>query len=123
MLKGIGLEANMNSLEELKSFVHDNAALSRSELEALVMRHYHLKHSEALEALSALEEELGPDDPLPKASVSLLGVLATIGSQQVPSTNSGAATMIEASIPDLKRNAHLEQEERIRSGQPSRAER
>jgi hypothetical protein len=117
------MEANMNSLEELKSFVQDNAALSRNELESLMMRHYHLKRSEAVDALSALEEELGPDDPLPKTSVSLLGVLASIGSQQVAGTNSGAATMMEARIPEIERNAHLEREERIRSGQPSRAER
>jgi hypothetical protein len=123
MLELIGLEANMNSLEELKNFVHNNAELSRHELEALMMRHYHLKHSEVLEALSALEEELGPDDPLPKAPMSLLGVLATIGSQQVPSTNSGAATMIEATIPEFERNTHLEHEERIRSGQTRQVER
>jgi hypothetical protein len=35
----------MNSLEELKKFVHGNAALSRTELESLMMRHYQPKHS------------------------------------------------------------------------------
>jgi hypothetical protein len=113
-------EVFMNGLEELKEFVHDNATLSRNDLESLMMRHYHLKHAEAVDTLLALEEELNSNDPLPQAPMSLLGVLATIGSQQVAGTNSGAATMIEASIPEIERNAHLEREDRIRSGQAKR---
>lgn len=74
----------MNSLEDVKKFVHDNAALSRSELELRLMGCYHLKRAQARELLEALEQELDAGDPLPKESVSLLNVLGLIETQQAP---------------------------------------
>ncbi len=75
----------MNSLEDVKKFVHDNVALSRSELELRLMGCYHLKRVQARELLEALEQELDAGDPLPKESVSLLNVLGLIETQQAPS--------------------------------------
>jgi hypothetical protein len=113
----------MKSLEDVKSYVHDNATLSRPELEVRLMRHYRLRRTEAREMLDELGQEFNPGDSLPQPSDSLLGVLATIGTQQPPSIPSGVAAMIDASVRDLERDSHLEREERARSGQPHRSPR
>jgi hypothetical protein len=93
----------MNSLEELKEFVHENAALSRSELELRLMGCYHLKRAQARELLEALEQELDASDPLPKDSVSLLTVLGAIETQQPPSVVTGVAAMIDATVSQIER--------------------
>jgi hypothetical protein len=93
----------MNSLENLKDFVHENAALSRSELELQLMGCYHLTRVQARELLEALEQELDANDPLPKDSVSLLTVLGSIETQQPPSVVTGVATMIDATVSQIER--------------------
>jgi hypothetical protein len=113
----------MNSLEDVKTYVHENAALSRPELEVLLMRRYHLKRAEAREVLDELGQELNSGDPLPEQPGSLLGVLATIETQQPPSVVSGVAAMIDATVREFERDTHLEREERGRSGQPRRSHR
>jgi hypothetical protein len=97
----------MNSLEELKESVHENAALSRSELELRLMGCYHLKRAQARELLEALEQELDAGDPLPKESVSLLTVLGLIETQQPPSIVTGVAAMIDATVSQIEREKHL----------------
>lgn len=111
----------MKSLEDVKADVHDKTALSRPELEVLLMRRYHLKRTEAREVLDELGQELDPDDLLPRQAGSLLGVLATIETQQPPSIPSGAAAMIDVKVREFERDTHLEREEPVRSGQPRRS--
>jgi hypothetical protein len=93
----------MNSFEELKAFVHENAALSRSELELRLMGCYHLKRAQAKELLAALEHELETSDPLPRDAVSMLTILGSIETQQPPSIVTGVAAMIDATVSQIER--------------------